>query len=110
MVATGVQGRIAPDEVPELLAGHMLAGGLGIVLDLVKSHGSRLVDARDSAEYLDFYSFFGSSTLGMNPPGLAEDPSMMEELAEVAVNKPANSDVRDGAPGRVRHDLRPRAR
>ena len=67
--------------------------GYPIVLDLAKSHGSRLVDARDSTEYLDFYTFFGSSPLGMNPAGLADDPSTMAELAEVAANKPANSDV-----------------
>jgi L-lysine 6-transaminase len=71
----------------------MLVDGYSIVLDLAKSHGSRLVDARDSTEYLDFYTFFGSSPLGLNPPGLADDPSTMGELAEAAVNKPANSDL-----------------
>jgi len=71
----------------------MLVDGFPIVLDLAKSHGSRLVDARNSTEYLDFYTFFGSSPLGMNPPGLSDDPVVREELAEVAANKPSNSDV-----------------
>ncbi|HLN06259.1 MAG TPA: L-lysine 6-transaminase [Acidimicrobiales bacterium] len=93
MVATGGEGRIAPHEVHGRLAGHMLVDGFPIVLDLAKSHGSRLVDARDSTEYLDFYTFFGSSPLGMNPPGLADHPATREELLEAAANKPANSDV-----------------
>ena len=71
----------------------MLVDGFPIVLDLAKSHGSRLVDARDSTEYLDFYTFFGSLPLGMNPSGLADDTWAREELAEAAANKPANSDV-----------------
>src|SRR5271165_3363077 len=93
MVATDGSGRIAPDEVYRRLADHVLMDGFPIVLDLAKSHGSRLVDARDSSEYLDFYTFFGSSPLGMNPPGLSDDPVTMAELAEVAANKPANSDI-----------------
>ena len=62
----------------------MLVDGLPIVLDLAKSHGCRLVDARDSTEYLDFYTFFGVGPLGMNPPGLFDDPATREQLAEVA--------------------------
>jgi L-lysine 6-transaminase len=93
MVANDGEGRIAPDDVHETLARHLLVDGYPIVLDLAKSHGSRLVDARDSAEYLDFYTFFGSSPLGLNPAGLADDPATMAELAEAAVNKPANSDL-----------------
>jgi len=71
----------------------MLYDGYPMVLDLAKSHGSRLVDARDGTEYLDFYTFFGSSPLGMNPPGLSDDRATLEELVEVAMNKPANSDL-----------------
>ena len=93
MVERDAGGHIAPGDVHELLAEHMLVDGFPIVLDVAKSHGSRLVDARDSTEYLDFYTFFGSSPLGMNPPGLSDDPVTMAELAEVAANKPANSDV-----------------
>jgi L-lysine 6-transaminase len=63
-----------------------------MVLDTAKSHGSWLVDARDGTEYLDFYTFFASAPLGLNPPGLADDPEFMRELAGAAANKPANSD------------------
>ena len=92
MVANDVEGRIAPGDVHERLAEHMLVDGFPIVLDVAKSHGSWLVDAKDSTEYLDFYTFFGSSPLGMNPAGLSDDPETMADLAEVAANKPANSD------------------
>jgi L-lysine 6-transaminase len=88
---SGASG-IAPQEVHSLLSEHMLLDGFPMVLDLQKSHGSRLVDARDGTEYLDFYTFFASSPLGMNPTGLSDDTGAMSELAEVAVNKPANSD------------------
>jgi len=93
MKTTQDQCHIAPDEVHERLAEHMLVDGFPIVLDLAKSHGSRLVDARDSTEYLDFYTFFGSAPLGMNPPGLLDDPTTRSELVEAAANKPANAEV-----------------
>jgi L-lysine 6-transaminase len=34
------------------------------VLDLERSRGSRLVDARDGTAYLDLFTFFASSALG----------------------------------------------
>jgi len=48
---------------------------------------------RDSTEYLDFYTFFGSAPLGMNPPGLFDDPTTRSELVAAAANKPANAEV-----------------
>jgi len=93
MKTTQDQSHIAPDEVHQRLAEHMLVDGFPIVLDLSKSHGSRLVDARDGTEYLDFYTFFGSAPLGMNPPGLSDDPGTRDELLEAASNKPANAEV-----------------
>jgi L-lysine 6-transaminase len=93
MKTTQDQCPIAPDEVRARLAEHMLVDGLPIVLDLSKSHGCRLVDARDGTEYLDFYTFFGSAPLGMNPPGLFDDPATRDELVEAASNKPANAEV-----------------
>jgi len=72
---------------------HLLADGFELVLDLCKSQGSTLVDARDGAEYLDLFTFFASSALGMNHPALTEDPEFTSEIAAVAVNKPSNSDV-----------------
>jgi L-lysine 6-transaminase len=71
----------------------MLVDSFPFVLDIAKSHGTFLVDARDGTEYLDFYTFFASLPLGLNPKGLADDPDFLRELATVAANKPANADV-----------------
>ncbi len=84
---------VTPNEVRDVVARHLLVDGFPIVLDTAKSHGSWLVDARDGTEYLDFYTFFASAPLGMNPVGLADDPEFMALLGEVAANKPANSDI-----------------
>jgi L-lysine 6-transaminase len=84
---------VAPAEVHATIARHMLADGFEFVLDLEASRGSTLVDARDGTEYLDLFTFFASSALGMNHPSLADDEAFRAELAEVAVNKPSNSDI-----------------
>lgn len=83
---------IAPSEVHQTLSRHMLADGFDMVIDLKKSHGCRIYDSRYGKKYLDFFSFFASSALGMNHPKLTS-PEFMEKLAYVAVNKVSNSDV-----------------
>jgi L-lysine 6-transaminase len=85
--------RLEPDRVHEVLARSMLIDGLDLVLDLNRSAGSYLVDARDGRRYLDMFTFFASSALGMNHPALAYDDAFREELTDAAVNKPSNSDV-----------------
>ncbi len=89
----GARSSIAPADVHEVLSRHLLVDRLPIVLDSSKSHGSFLVDARDGTEYLDFYTFFASSPLGLNPAGLSDDGVFLGELAAIAANKPSNSDV-----------------
>src|SRR3979490_2725575 len=84
---------LAPREVHAVLGRSVLADGLDLVLDLDASQGSCLVDARTGERYLDMFTFFASSALGMNHPGLADDPAFRDELAQAAVNKPSNSDV-----------------
>ncbi|HJQ41954.1 MAG TPA: L-lysine 6-transaminase [Jatrophihabitantaceae bacterium] len=84
---------VAPDEVRDTIARHLLADGFDFVLDLEASRGSSLVDARDGTTYLDLFTFFASSALGMNHPALADDEQFRAELATAAVNKPSNSDV-----------------
>lgn len=84
---------VLPDSVHETLARHLLVDGFDFVLDLRASRGSTLVDARDGESYLDLFTFFASSALGMNHPALADDPLFREELLEAAINKPSNSDV-----------------
>src|SRR5271155_3412225 len=85
--------QLGPDEVHEVLARSILADGLDFVLDLNRSDGSYLVDARDGRRYLDMFTFFASSALGMNHPALAFDDEFRAELTDAAVNKPSNSDV-----------------
>jgi L-lysine 6-transaminase len=84
---------IAAADVRDVLARSILADGLDFVLDIDRSSGSYLVDARTGARYLDMFTFFASSALGMNHPALADDEDFREELAQAAVNKPSNSDV-----------------
>lgn len=83
--------RIAPDQVIPTLDEHMLVDGFHIIIDLDKSQGSRLVDARDGKSYLDFFQFFASAPLGFNHPRLVE-PDFLGTLQKVSINKPSNSD------------------
>ena len=92
MTCPAPAGLLAAD-VHASIAGHLLVDGFEMVLDLDRSQGSTLVDARDGTEYLDMFTFFASSALGMNHPALARDEAFLRELAAVAVNKPSNSDV-----------------
>ncbi|MDP9865831.1 MULTISPECIES: L-lysine 6-transaminase [Streptosporangium] len=73
------------------LARHLLVDGYRLVLDLERSRGSRLVDARTGRSYLDFYTFFASAPLGVNP--FDDDPDFLALLGRIAANKPANSDL-----------------
>ncbi|MDZ7887251.1 MAG: L-lysine 6-transaminase [Mycobacterium sp.] len=85
--------RIPARQVHDVLGRNMLADGMDLVLDLERSRGSVLVDARDGRRYLDMFTFFASSALGMNHPALADDETFRAELAQAAVNKPSNSDI-----------------
>jgi L-lysine 6-transaminase len=76
--------------VHKSIAKHMLADGMEPVIDLVKSHGSWIVDARDSREYLDLFSMFASLSIGYNHRYILEN---QYRLTEAALNKPTNSDV-----------------
>ena len=85
-------GKIDPKDVHQILSKYMLVDGFDLVLDLRKSRGCKIYDSRRDRWFLDFFSFFASSPLGCNHPALLE-PEFMKKLAEVAVNKPTNSDV-----------------
>ncbi len=84
--------KIQPSNVLPTLSKHMLIDGFDIVVDLKKSKGSYLVDAKDGKPYLDFFTFVASSPIGMNHPKLTS-PEFQEKLAYVSVNKPSNSDI-----------------
>jgi L-lysine 6-transaminase len=82
-----------PDQVHQVLARSILVDGYDLVLDLTRSAGSYLVDARTGRRYLDMFTFVASSALGMNHPALADDEEFRAELVEAALNKPSNPDV-----------------
>lgn len=82
-----------PNDVHDSLRAHVLVDGYDMVLDTAASQGSWLVDARTGDRYLDVFTFYASSPLGMNHPDLLEDEDFRATLLEVAMNKPANSDV-----------------
>ncbi len=84
--------QITAARVHDTIARHVLADGYDLILDLEASSGSRLIDARDGRAYLDLFTFFASSALGMNHPALT-DPQARAELAAAAANKPSNSDI-----------------
>jgi L-lysine 6-transaminase len=44
---------LSPDEALPTLREHLLVDGFDLVLDLEKSHGSTLVDARDGSQWLE---------------------------------------------------------
>jgi L-lysine 6-transaminase len=83
---------VSPKKVLSTLSRHMLVDGFDIVVDLKRSKGSYLVDAKDGKRYLDFFTFVASSPLGMNHPRLVER-EFREKLARVALSKPSLSDI-----------------
>ena len=92
MKTTTGQGRIAPAQVHEVIARHMLADGFDIVLDLEKSHGRQLYDARGGRWYLDLFSFFATMPVGLNHAKL-KDQAFLAKLTRAALANPTNSDI-----------------
>lgn len=88
----GGDGMVKPQEVLSTLRKHILVDGFPIVIDMEKSLGSRIIDAQDGSEWLDFYTFFASSPLGINHPKLAND-EFKDRIFRAAINKVANSDI-----------------
>ncbi len=83
---------IKADEVISVLSKQMLADGFQIILDLEKSKGVTIVDEVTGDEYIDFFTFFASSPIGLNHPYLNSE-EIRNVLGKAAVNKPSNSDM-----------------
>ncbi|MAV64581.1 MAG: L-lysine 6-transaminase [Candidatus Marinimicrobia bacterium] len=81
---------VKPRKVREVLSNNILADGFEPIIDLVKSHDSWLVDARDGAEYLDMFSMYASGAIGYNHPEIL---AQKDKLAEVSLFKPTLSDI-----------------
>ncbi|RBQ17598.1 L-lysine 6-transaminase [Spongiactinospora rosea] len=78
-------------DLRDRLARHLLTDGFHLEPDLDRSQGSWLYDGRTGRRFLDFYTFFASAPLGINP--FDDDPEFLALLGKVAANKPANSDL-----------------
>jgi L-lysine 6-transaminase len=83
---------IQPSNVHNVLSQHMLADGYEVVMDVTKSKGSWLFDARRGRAVLDFFTNFASCPIGYNHPRL-DNPEFRDRIATAAINKPANSDI-----------------
>ncbi len=84
--------RIDPKDVHHTLSKHLCIDGFEMVVDLEKSHGCRIRDSKTGEDFLDFFTFYASSPIGLNHPRMISSDAK-EQLARVAVNKPTNSDV-----------------
>jgi L-lysine 6-transaminase len=82
---------VAPADVHSTLSRHLLAVGHSFVLDLERSHGPFVRDAKSDQEFLDFASFYASNPLGFAPAALTE-PEFQQRLARAATLKVANPD------------------
>jgi L-lysine 6-transaminase len=79
-------------DVLDSLSRHILVDGYHVVMDLNRSRGSYLYDARSGRFILDFFTNFATIPIGYNHPKV-DTPEFRERLATAAVNKPANSDI-----------------
>lgn len=84
-------------DVHAIVGQHLLADGYPFVLDVQGSRPGTLRDATTGRDFVDLFTFYASSALGMNHPGLVGDSedaqAFRERLMDAAINKVANSDV-----------------
>ena len=83
---------ISADRVHETLEKHMLVDGFDLVVDLKKSDGNFIYDARTGKRFLDFFTFFASGPVGLNHPAMQTD-AFKERMLTAAINKPSSSDA-----------------
>src|SRR5512143_393187 len=83
---------LSAGDVLEELSRHILVDGYHVVMDLARSQGSSLYDARSERPLLDFFTNFATAPVGYNHPKLA-DPDFRERVLHAALAKPANSDI-----------------
>lgn len=92
MTKTATPATLSPQTLHAALGRWMLADGLPFALDLVKSQGARLHDARSGRDYLDLFGCFGSTPIGWNHPALL-DEAWLKTVAVAVANRPSNSDL-----------------
>ncbi len=87
-----VKSSVHPMAVHETIGKHMLVDALDFVVDLERSQGSYIYDAKTNKKFLDFFTFVASMPIGMNHPKM-NDPQFTERLLAAALNKLTNSDA-----------------
>ena len=83
---------VQANDVLQELGKYIQADGFEIIFDETGSHGSFLKDAKTGREYLDFFTCFASTPIGMNHPKML-DQGFIDYLGRISVNKPSNSDL-----------------
>jgi len=83
---------LSPKDVLDSLSRHILVDGYHVVMDLERSRGSYLYDARSNRPLLDLFTNFATIPIGYNHPRMA-DADFRERLMQAALTKPANSDI-----------------
>lgn len=86
------QQKIAPADVHATIGKHMLVDALDFVVDIERSQGSYIYDAKSKRKFLDFFTFVASVPIGFNHPKM-NTPEFKEKLIAAAMNKPTNSDA-----------------
>jgi L-lysine 6-transaminase len=83
---------IAPADVHASIGKHMLVDALDFVVDIERSQGSYIYDAKSKRKFLDFFTFVASVPIGFNHPKM-DNAEFKEKLLAAAMNKPTNSDA-----------------
>lgn len=83
---------VSPKHVSSVLSNYILADGYDLTLDLERSKGAYIYDSKHDRTFLDFFTFFASSPLGMNHPKI-DNAEFKERVGEIAVTKPSLSDI-----------------
>jgi L-lysine 6-transaminase len=90
--SSDTRAHLSPHDVLDALSRHILVDGYHVVMDLEKSRGSYLYDARSNRPLLDFFTNFATMPIGYNHPKMA-DPELRERILQAGLTKPANSDI-----------------
>jgi L-lysine 6-transaminase len=83
---------LTPKNIHKILSKHMLIDHFDMVLDIAKSSGSFLFDAKSNRKLLDCFSFIASNPVGHNHP-MMFDADFERKLLRVAKTNPSNSDL-----------------
>ncbi|MCD8741628.1 L-lysine 6-transaminase [Mucilaginibacter roseus] len=84
---------VAPENVHNVLAKHILADGFDLTFDMEKSEGVYIFDSKNKRTLLDFFSCFASIPLGYNHPKMLNDEAFKKNLLLAALTNPSNSDI-----------------